>query len=45
MEPADVLMTRRLQARLVAEQVAVLLNIHVHDVPILVKAGNLIVKG
>ncbi len=41
MEPGDLLLVRRLPARLVAEQVAVLLNVHVHDVPILVRAGVL----
>jgi hypothetical protein len=41
MKTLDLLLTRRLPARLLAEQVAVLLNIHQHDVPVLVKAGIL----
>jgi hypothetical protein len=41
MGPADLLFVRRLPARLTAEQVAVLLNIHEHDVPVLTKAGIL----
>lgn len=41
MQPNDLLFTRRLPARLTAEQVAMLLNVHEHDIPILTKAGIL----